>query len=371
MVVSGELIEIIERRGKGTQGSSYIYVAERHEGKGILAHISEYASARRELSLGRRSYLVPINALQNKTLVRFSFSGSRLPYVEIGKIEDSKLSEPAWKHLPLGEFVKEFRGYRYSIQDEELKEMIDEFEEKMIPMVEDLREYEKRLGFRVSFMGRGRRIEEAYNDPEFYYFTSMSIPDDRSRKKSLRVTRRWIYQLWILKEICEALEVKRFYARNGDKPIWWIEQGSEISTFIAETPLGDVTFWLEFQPGKMAHMVGMVSKSRVPVRPDIVGVLGSYRYTRDLLDAGKEIDLMVECKEDPFTRWKKDLETQILQYLDTFGPKNFLLASLKPVPSHAVKLMEDHGIKVIDNLSLENNERRDLLRKYAKEALLE
>ncbi len=370
VVISGKLIEIVERKGKGTQGCSYIYIAEGYKRGGTLVHIMKYASVMRELSLVRRSYLVPINLLRDKTLIRFSFSRSRLTYIEIGKIKDLELSELSWEHLPPREFVERFRGYRYLIQDKELREMIDEFEERIVPMVEDLREYEARLGFRISFMDKERRTEEAYNDPEFYYFTSMSIPDDRSRKKSLRVTRRWIYQLWVLKEVCEALEVRKFKAVDEDRPRWWIKQGSEIPTFIAETPLGDMTFWLEFQPSKMAHMVGIATKRRLPIRPDIVGVLGSYQYTRDLLNARKGIDLIVECKEDPFIRWKKDVESQILPYLNIFKPKNFLLVSLKPVPSHAAESIEGYGIKVVDNLNLESDRGREILRRYVREAML-
>ena len=33
--------------------------------------------------------------------------------------------------------------YRYEVHDEELERMIEEFEEVMVPMIEDLRKYEK------------------------------------------------------------------------------------------------------------------------------------------------------------------------------------------------------------------------------------
>ena len=117
----------------------------------------------------------------------------------------------------------------------------------------------------------------------------------------------------------------------------------------------------------MAHMVGILTRERLPVRPDIVGVRGSYRYVRELLDAGKGIDLMVECKEDPFAKWKGDLEGQIAPYLDFFKPRSFLLVSMKPIPTDGINFMEDLGIKVVDGLDFKNEERRELLRRYVRE----
>ncbi len=72
-----------------------------------------------------------------------------------------------------------------------------------------------------------------------------------------------------------------------------------------------MTFWFEFQPGKMTRMMDISTRERLPVRPDIVGVRGSYRHVRELLDAGKGVDLIVECEEDPFVKWRRDLEGQI------------------------------------------------------------
>ncbi len=149
--------------------------------------------------------------------------------------------------------------------------------------------------------------------------------------------------------------------------MWWIEQGSEIATFIAETPLGDMTFWFEFQPDKMTRMMDISTRERLPVRPDIVGARGSYRYVRELLNAGREIDLMVECKEDPFANWRRDLEGQIVPYLNLFKPRSFLLVSMKPIPTDGVNFMEDLRIKVVDGLNFKNEERRELLRRYLRE----
>ena len=138
---------------------------------------------RRESEFEGTTYSVPAGSLRHKTLLRFSFSGSGLPFVEIGRVKDAEPSgKMEWRSLTPRELVERFRGYRYEVHDEELEGMIGEFEEEMVPMIEDLKRYEARLGFRISFMGRSRRLEEAYKDPEFYYFTSMSIPDDEEKR---------------------------------------------------------------------------------------------------------------------------------------------------------------------------------------------
>ena len=179
----------------------------------------------------------------------------------------------------------------------------------------------------------------------------MSLPDDRRRIASLRVTRRWVYQLWVLKLLCEALRVSEFKEHVYDgRPYWWVEQGSGVSTAVARTPIGDVTLWLEFQPSRYAHMQGWFTGRRVPVRPDIVVARGSFRRAEELANSGRRIDLIVECKEDPFDRWRSDIESQILPYQRAFNPSNLVIASLERVPGAARRYLESLGVRVVDDL---------------------
>ena len=86
--------------------------------------------------------------------------------MEIGRINDMEPSGGIeWERLTPRELVERFRGYRYEVRDEELERMIEEFDEDIVPHDRGFKEYETRLGFKISFMGRGRRIEEAYKDP--------------------------------------------------------------------------------------------------------------------------------------------------------------------------------------------------------------
>jgi len=136
------------------------------------------------------------------------------------------------------------------------------------------------------------------------------------------------------------------------KPYWWIEQGSDISTAIARTPFGDITFWLEFQPSRYAHMLGMFTERRVSIRPDIVVAKGCFEQTEEFINSKRRIDLIIECKEDPFNAWKNKIESQILPYQETFKPNNFIIASLEHVPDNEKRYLERRGIRVIDNLKV-------------------
>jgi len=237
-------------------------------------------------------------------------------------------------------------------KNSELIYLLTQFEQLFIPIIEEIKEYEKLMNFEIWFMGRQKRLEEAFRDFKSYYYTFMSLPKDTSRIKSLKVIRRWIYQLWILKLLCEVIEVYKFkeHERGNEPPFWWIEQGSDVSTCVAESPYGDITFWLEFQPNKIAHMIGIFSEKRIPIRPDIVIAKGYFKRTEDFINSGNSIDIIIECKEDPFDAWKKEIETQIFPYIELFKPRKFIIASLEPVPEATKEHLKTYGIEIIDNL---------------------
>ncbi|MEM4575072.1 MAG: hypothetical protein QXR27_02730 [Archaeoglobaceae archaeon] len=97
-------------------------------------------------------------------------------------------------------------------------------------------------------------------------------------------------------------------------------------------------------------MMGIFLDKRIPIRPDIVVIKGYYERTKDFVDSGKEIDVLIECKEDPFIKWRDEIYSQILLYLHLFKPRLFILASLQPVPSSVKEGLDRQGIKVVDNL---------------------
>jgi hypothetical protein len=338
----------IKERWRGTKGAYYFYVVEGNE----LVHVGDYA-----LSSNKHENIVihriPVNKVTGKTIYRFYFSNSGLMFLGKCKIEDFKDGSPEKCESSK---VQEIYNLRFRVKDPLLQDLQVQFKQLFIPMVHELKEYEREKGFNILCMGKQRRLESMLEDPERYYFEFMCIPEDRRRAKSLKETRKWIYELWVMKLLCDAIEVSKFKGNEQEgNPCWWIEQGSEVSTCIAETPYGDFTLWLEFQPSKGAHMLGMFAGRRVPVRPDIVVARGSFERTEEFVESENAIDLLVECKEDPFDSWKREIESQILPYRQIFKPNNLILVSLEHIPEDVRGKLEDQGIKAVDNLKSKDN----------------
>jgi len=342
-------VKVVEER-RGTRGGHYVYVVEGNE----LIHISEYAI--RIFSGKYRDrvvYEVSVEKVRGEIVYCFSFSRSGSAFLGKCRIEDFQNGLPRKYEFyePLRDKFHELRGLRFRIKDPILKELVSEFYQVFVPMIKEIKDYGRRMGIEYSFMGYAKRAEEVLEDPDLYYFAFMSLPSDVSRRRSLKNTRKWIYELWMLKTVCECLQVSKFtYPLYKGKPYWWIEQGSDISTCIGETPLGDLTFWLEFQPSKRAHMVGMLVRRRVTIRPDIVIAKGHFEKTADFVNSGKAIDVLIECKEDPFDEWKGEIGSQILQYKEIFKPRIFIVASLRSVPISVKRYLQSLGIEVVDNL---------------------
>ena len=345
--MSEEIIKIEEIK-KGTRGGRYVYVVEGNK----LIHINEYAIRiyeYRDILI----YEVPKNKLMEKTIYCFGFLRSGNAFLIKCKIDDFEDGYPKnYEYFSmLKDKLHELQNLEYHIKDSKLISLLIQFEQLFIPMIKEIKVYEKVMNFEIRFMGRQRRLEEAFRDFKSYYYTFMSLPKDTSRIKSLKVIRRWIYQLWILKLLCEAIEVYKFKEHKSDRSsFWWIEQGSDVSTCVAESSYGDITFWLEFQPNKIAHMIGIFSEKRIPIRPDIVIAKGYFKRTEDFINSGNSIDIIIECKEDPFDAWKKEIETQIFPYIELFKPRKFIIASLEPVPEATKEHLKAYGIEIIDNL---------------------
>jgi hypothetical protein len=345
-----QTVKVKEEVGRGTSGGPYVYVVEGNE----LVHVSDYAVKKLQ---GKYSdeviYEIPTYKVAGKILYCFGFSRSGGEFMGRCKIEDFEDGRPRRYEFYglLAERIHEIRNLEFRVQDPVLAALLVQFKQLLIPMIHEITEYERIRGFSISFMGHQARLENAVRNYEVYYFTFMSLPEDKSRTISFKVTRRWVHQLWVLKLLCEALQISKFKGHDYEgKPYWWIEQGSELATCIGETCFGEMTFWLEYQPSKGAHMAGMFVGNRVPIRPDIVAVKGHFERTRDFVDSKNPIDLIIECKEDPFDNWKSEIESQILPYQETFKPNNFIIVSLEPIPDAAKRILQSRGMKVIDNL---------------------
>jgi hypothetical protein len=344
------IVKVEEERGRGTRGGPYVYVVEGNE----LVHISEYAlKVSQDKYRNEIVYELPVEKAKGRTIYCFDFSRSGGEFLYKCRIEDFQDGHPkTYEYFePLDKKIHEIRNLKYRVRDPTLIALISEFDQLFISMADEIREYGREKGFGYSFMGHLARLENAFKNPEVYYFTFMSLPDDESRIRSLRNTRKWIYQLWVLKLLFECLKVSTFsYHMYEGKPYLWIEQGSDLSTCIGDTPFGELTFWLEFQPSRGAHMMSMFVGKRVAVRPDIVITKGHFERTKNFVDSGNLIDVLIECKEDPFDRWKGEIESQIFQYVRNFKPKLLIVASLKTVPESIKSYLQSQGIKIVDDL---------------------
>ena len=61
----------------------------------------------------------------------------------------------------------------------------------------------------------------------------------------------------------------------------------------------------------------------------------------------KQIDILIECKEEKFDKWKNDIENQIIPYYEIYKPRKMILISRFSIPSNIISYVEDKGINVI------------------------
>lgn len=332
-----QLVQVNERWSKTNRGF-YVYVLEGNE----LVHISEYSLffllpnllSLRSLSDCKNlaTYYVLPERLSGKVLYCFDFFNGKVLVIKC-KIEDFKDGYPKKCEYLL---PSELPDLKFRVKDPRLLSLLSEFYQLFTIMIAEVKEYNKKMGLEYEFEGGEERLKDAIRDPHTYYFTFMCLPRDESRIASLRVTRKWIYELWIMKLTCEALGVSKFlYPSSRRGPLWRIKQGSRHVTCIGETRLGSVSLWLE---------------PKLKYRPDIVAVRGYFKEFLDLITFKKRIDLIIECKENPFNEWYYKSFSQLISYLRSFEPKTLILASLNPIPDKAKKGFKSLGFEVVDDL---------------------
>lgn len=61
----------------------------------------------------------------------------------------------------------------------------------------------------------------------------------------------------------------------------------------------------------------------------------------------KQIDILIECKEDKFDYWKSDIENQIIPYYEIYKPNKMALISRFSLPANVISYLERRGISVI------------------------
>lgn len=210
----------------GTRGSFYIYVGE---GK-VLRHISHYAVKKEKIN-NLVFYEVPISKISGKKIFLVDFTCSGYGFIREYIVEDRidlsyYLKMDKCKVLKgLGvleeEGIEMLKDYEFEINDNELKQLINEFETTYLQMINEIKEYKERLKFEIFFARHAERTRNVFKNLKICYPSCLFLPDDRKRKMSLRNVCKWIYQLWILKLFCEVVETIEIVKKEwASKPYW-------------------------------------------------------------------------------------------------------------------------------------------------------
>lgn len=337
------MTRVHEKTG-GTHGGTYYHVVEGSQ----LVRVGQYSTSRSRED-GEIIYRVPERELKGKRIIRFSFSNSgllNLAELSIEAFDEGCLKTDALRRLER----HDLEDLRFADLHPNVSELTREFRESVVPMVDELQGYASEKGFDFAF-GGSRRLNDAMEDPETYLLGPLAIPSNEARARSIKHTRGQVFQLWVMMNICKAFDALSFRkTEEGYGPYWWLDQGTEPCTCIAETINGPMTMWHEFQVTRGAHLAGIGSPSRVPTRPDIVAKWGAHGRTDDLLEETIPIDLLVECKEGPSEEWQTDVDSQIGPYRRIFNPDLMVVALMRSVPSTIREDVERAGAVIVDGL---------------------
>jgi len=216
---------------------------------------------------------------------------------------------------------------KFKLDPQDMKELNDYYS-LFSPMKEETISFFKDS---LILVGRQERLKEALQGP----CPIGCLAQYKGRGDCIRVVKRWLYQLWVLKLVIEALKIDKLCKRPyEEKPRIEILQGSPTPAVLGRSALGyDVTIWFEFQPTEDIHLVlPLARRKRTSVRPDIVitkGLVQDYNYTSRLLDVIRNRSIIIECKEDPYNKWGRSIRNQLSDYRDLYAPKRIIIASLR------------------------------------------
>jgi hypothetical protein len=351
----------VREKWYGTRGGCYFYVREDNK----LKYLGDYATERRTVDKNRRGqvieYEVPEETLKDKLIYEFEFSNSGYFFPHVGQVEAFlKSQHPGVPDYNLMREVKldELRGLEFEVKDPLLDCVIREFKTNYIDMIQEIKQYAKKLGAEIFPSEHAQRTADLLMDPEIGLMECLAIPCDEKRLGSLEAPMRLIHQFWVSIVVAEALGIKRIKETTSGNRYFWLGQGQPNPLFIGFSDGQAYTFWLEFQPHPTAHWAGAWTRERFAIRPDIVICKGQIENSEQVTS----VDLMIECKNEEFGVWQSDIEEQIIPYLQRYQPKNFVLVSLKPIPEIFVKkLVESLGVRVFHSMTPKT---RDIINQF-------
>jgi len=237
---------------------------------------------------------------------------------------------------------------------------VKEVKEIYVPILEELKNYKEKMDFEWIIESRclEDHVRSHLSNPIGFLFESIFLSRSSILASRLEEIKKRLYELWIIKLICEALEIKKFKGHifNG-KPYWMVKERSEKSLCIGESKYGDITIWFEFQPGMWAALPERF-RGFITLTPDIVVVKGYYEETKKFIEEDyntlrKPIDLLIECKEKMYTL---GTTFQVSMYKSLFQPLNTIVCSPYTFKENEKERMKKEGIKVFENLNPNNKE---------------
>ncbi|WP_016730009.1 hypothetical protein [Saccharolobus islandicus] len=311
---------------RGTHNAvEYYYVLDQE----VLKPLSEYV-IKKEYDELYEYFIVDDNRLKGKPIIEFLFANNGYLLAREYTIDD--FNEKGNPDFNKGIDVNPLYFCEKFMLRPNSKREYEEFKNKYIPMIREIKEYISKMGVEILFAGHQLRVEEAFR----YECPIGCLAEYGGVTRCLRNVKRWIYQLWVMKLVFEAIDVKQFLSKSFDgKPYIWLEQGNPMPATEVFTPYGTATFWFEFQFSKGAHGIGLLEGRKISVRPDIVfmkGEVKEYYNPQILLNSISGKNIIIECKEEEYSEWGNKIISQINDYRAIYNPKYLIVTSLKSSP---------------------------------------
>lgn len=326
------LRKISRLRGSGSHISTeYVYVLD----GGKLKPFPLYAKRLGSDNL-REYYMVDEDHLKDKPIIAFSFTKSGGLFARQYRIQDFDIEGRPSLNKGVDVNVFDFCGKFYLDADESMH--LNEFSNMYVGAIRDIKNYISKMEVELQFTGRQERFREAYE----HECPIGCLAQYKGRVTCMKNVKRWIYQLWILKLVFEAINVNYFMklTKFEDKPSIRLGQGKPGPAAYVNTPYGNATIWFEFQPISQpirgAQLIDANYKRKISIRPDVVVLKGLVEYsnykTKELMSRMRD-SVIIECKEDEYGEWKDDIERQLNDYRQIYNPRHLIVASLKSCPT--------------------------------------
>lgn len=351
-----------------SKSSNYYYVID---GK-FLRHISEYAVTKSKEG-DTAEYLVDLDKIRDKLVIEVSATNS-------GIICATSVFSAEGLSLDIFERQEKRVGFSYLndlyfsfLKPEERLFLEGTWRKYYVPMLRELKSFVEKFerdGIRVSMPS----LLDCQVRSEALYPLSYLIPySDKAREKSLEGLTKFIHQAWVVSKLITelwkkstkvtvSLEFESFkhmsFEQSSVHPVTTYELQGRLYSLWWEFDLNPLSmcrgvFWYRRIPQVLHDVYERASRyvSRhvsSPLRPDVV-ILRNARSCDDILNYGISALAVFECKNEDYELWADKVETQIKPYIEILKPDYKFVISMKTVPNHARRHLEDYKITVIDN----------------------